>query len=115
MEEGSLINPKFGIRQGVQGPAGEKGFLLIAPASEALDWDVQHEISSTCRHWMPEQQAWWIASAYLATANEILTRFDPPHYSWWLKVANAVLPLSMRVKLISLGYGSSLRSGVDRV
>ncbi len=37
------------IQLGVRGPAGQEGFVLDAPANEALDWDIRHEIASTPR------------------------------------------------------------------
>ena len=71
------------IREGVSGPDGQPGFLLIAPPSEVLDWDVENEVASTCRVWMRDEQAWWIADPYRTTAGEILHRFaGPPEPAW---------------------------------
>ena len=104
----------FGIRHGVVGPAGEVGILLIAPPSEALDWDVQHEIASTCRYWMASHQAWWIASPYLTTATHILRRFEPATEPAWLRLAKLHLPPHVSVRLAALvNPGSSLHSSVD--
>lgn len=68
------------IENDVVGPAGQPGFLLVSPPDEALEWDIQHEIASTSRHWLPDRQAWWIAAPYLSTARSILSRMDaaPP-------------------------------------
>lgn len=65
------------IESGVRGPGGEVGFLLIAPPSEALDWDIQHEIGSTSRSWVRSRQAWWIAAPYLPAARLIAERLYP--------------------------------------
>jgi hypothetical protein len=104
------------VRHDVRGPAGEPGFLLIAPPSEALDWDVQHEIASTCRHWMASQQAWWIAAPYLSTAWAILERLNPKTEPAWLRLARAHLSPQLGLKLVSLvHFGESLRSSANRV
>lgn len=60
------------------GPSGEPGVLLLVPASEALDWDLADEVASTARHWMPEQQAWWVAKPYASTAHAIVSRVHGP-------------------------------------
>lgn len=80
------------IREGVRGPAGEPGFLLIAPPNEALDWDVENEVASTCRQWMSEHQAWWIAAPYLATAHQIVRRFAGPPDRAWHRLARRLPP-----------------------
>lgn len=80
------------IREEVRGPAGQPGFLLIAPPNEKLDWDVEHEVASTCRQWMREQQAWWIAAPYLTTARQIADRFSPPPQPAWGRLALRVVP-----------------------
>ena len=66
------------IQLDVPGPGGQAGFLLIAPHSEAIDWDIQNEIASTSRQWLEERQAWWVAAYYLPTARDIVHRFTPP-------------------------------------
>jgi hypothetical protein len=104
------------VRHDVRGPAGEPGFLLIAPPSEALDWDIQHEIASTCRYWMANHQAWWIAAPYLSTAWEILERLDPKTESPWKRFLRARLSPQLGLKLDSLAsFGGSLRSTANRV
>ena len=80
------------IREGVRGPAGEPGFLLIAPPNEALDWDVENEVASTCRKWMSEHQAWWIAAPYLAAAQQIVSRFAGPAEPAWARLARRLTP-----------------------
>jgi hypothetical protein len=99
----------------VRGPAGEAGFLLIAPPSEALDWDIQHEISSTCRYWMAGQQAWWIAAPYLSTAWQILDRLEPQPEPTWLRLLRPHLSQAVGLRLTTLvGLAGSPRSGADR-
>lgn len=66
------------IRLDVPGPGGQSGFLLYSPRTEAIEWDIQNEIASTSRYWLEEQQAWWVATYYLATARDIVRRFTPP-------------------------------------
>jgi hypothetical protein len=106
---------KVGIRQGVRGPGGQLGFLLMVPPDEALDWDVQQEITSTSRHWMASHQAWWIAAPYLSTARMILHRFEEKSEPAWLRLAGVHLPKSVQVRLrFLLGLGSSLRGSADR-
>jgi hypothetical protein len=104
------------VRCNVRGPAGEPGFLLIAPPSEALDWDVQHEIASTSRYWVASQQAWWIAAPYLSTAREILERIEPRPQPAWLRLLRPHLSPQLNMKLLSLvNLGGSLRSTPDRI
>lgn len=106
---------RTGIRLDVRGPAGEAGFLLLAPPSEMLDWDVQHEIASTSRYWMREHQAWWIAAPYRSTAESILVRFDPGTRSGW-RFARPRLPALLRARLATLwSLGGSLRGSIDGV
>jgi hypothetical protein len=50
--------------------------LLLAPPSEALDWDLCDEVASTGRYWMADRQAWWVATPYATTAIAIATRFN---------------------------------------
>ena len=103
---------KFDVRHDVRGPAGEAGFLLIAPPSEALDWDVQQEVASTCRHWMASQQAWWIAAPYLSTAWQILDRLQPQPEPAWLRLLRPHLSRSVTSRLASLAsVGGSSRQG----
>jgi hypothetical protein len=66
------------IETGVPGPDGQPGFLLVVPRDEVLDWDIQSEIGSASRFWVRDRQAWWVAAAYLHTAQEIVGRFPPP-------------------------------------
>jgi hypothetical protein len=107
---------KLDVRHDVRGPAGEPGFLLVAPPSEALDWDVQHEVASTCRYWMASHQAWWIAAPYLSTAWDILERLDPQPEPAWLRFLRPHLSPQLNMKLLSLtSLGGSLRSTADRV
>ena len=110
---------KYDVRHDVRGPAGEAGFLLIAPPSEALDWDIQHEVASTSRYWMASQQAWWIATPYLSTARQILDRLEPrpaPRpVPGWLRVLRPHLSEGITLKLTSLmSLGGSPRSGDNR-
>ena len=108
----------FDVRQNVRGPAGEPGFLLIAPPSEALDWDIQNEIASTCRYWMASQQAWWIAAPYLSTAWQILGRVapQPEPGPGWLRVLRPHLPAQVNTRLLSLvQFSESVRSTPGRV
>lgn len=64
------------IEYGVSGPMGQPGILLVAPRLEALEWDLEHEISDRSRCWMEDRQGWWIARCYSATLREILRRFQ---------------------------------------
>lgn len=106
----------YAVRHDVCGPAGEPGFLLIAPPSEALDWDIQHEIASTCRYWMAAHQAWWIAAPYLSTARAILARVEPQQEPAWLRVLRPHLSPKLNLRLVSLlSAGDSLRSTAGRV
>ena len=106
---------KYDVRHDVRGPAGEHGFLLIAPPSEALDWDVQNEVASTSRYWMPSQQAWWIATPYLSTAWQILDRLQPQTEPAWLRLLRPHLSQSLTLKLSSLvSLGGSPRSDDSR-
>ena len=103
-----------GIRAGVRGPGGESGFLLIAPPSEALDWDVQEEIGTTSRYWMSSHQAWWIAAPYRATASRILARLEPPPRSSWQRVM-AAFTLSKELRAYAgplLDWGDSRPRGI---
>jgi hypothetical protein len=110
------VKKKYAIRQGVKGPGGAAGFLLIAPPSEALDWDVQNEIGSNCRCWSPDYQAWWIAAPYLTTARQILQRVEPRPEPIGLRLARLPLPPRISMRLASLfNLGSLVRSSVDRV
>lgn len=65
------------IEQGVRGPRNELGLLLRAPASDELTWDLEAEIVSTRRQWLPERDAWWIAAPYLPTVIAIVLRSFP--------------------------------------
>jgi hypothetical protein len=65
------------IEQGVQGPRGERGLFLRAPANEALTWDLEMEILSARRRWIEDRQAWWIAGSYLDTVIMIVLRSFP--------------------------------------
>lgn len=106
----------FDVRQDVRGPAGEPGFLLIAPPSEALDWDIQNEIASTCRYWIASQQAWWIAAPYLSTARQILGRVAPQPEPAWLRFLRPHLPAQVNTRLLSLvQFSESARSTPGRV
>jgi hypothetical protein len=80
------------IREGVRGPAGEPGLLLIAPPNEKLDWDVENEVASTARCWMSEHQAWWIAAPYRTTADQIVDRFCGPREPGWARVTRRLAP-----------------------
>jgi hypothetical protein len=107
---------KYAIREGVRGPAGASGLLLIAPPSEALDWDVQNEIGSNSRCWVPDFQAWWIADAYHTTARQILHRIEPRSEPTWLRFAKLHLPRQVSMRLTALlDVGGTLRSSTDRV
>jgi hypothetical protein len=53
------------IEVGVSGPRGEEGFLLRAPFSESLAWDVENEVLRPRRVWIEEYSGWWIAAGYL--------------------------------------------------
>ena len=108
---------KYDVRHDVPGPAGEAGFLLIAPPSEALDWDIQHEIASTCRCWMAGDQAWWIAAPYLSTACEILDRVkpEPDPEPAWLRRVRPHLSAAVGLRLAALvSLGSTTRNDADR-
>ena len=65
------------IELGIRGPRGEPGFRLLAPSTEQITWDLEHEIVSSRRFWLSPQEGWWIASSYFDTALEILLRFFP--------------------------------------
>jgi len=65
------------IEQGVRGPRNEEGFLLRAPYTEELVWDLDVEVSSARRSWVPERSAWWIASSYLDTVVAVVLRSHP--------------------------------------
>jgi hypothetical protein len=65
------------IEQGVHGPRNEEGFLLRAPPTEELIWDLDTEVSSARRAWVPERGAWWIASSYLDTVVSVVLRSHP--------------------------------------
>jgi hypothetical protein len=65
------------IEQGVRGPRNEEGFLLRAPRTEELVWDLDAEVSSARRAWVPERGAWWIAASYLDTVVSIVLRSHP--------------------------------------
>ena len=105
----------YDVRHDVRGPAGEAGFLLIAPPSEALDWDIQHEVASTSRYWVASQQAWWIAAPYLGTAWQILDRLQPQPEPAWLRLLRPHLSEGLTLKLASLvSLGGSPRSDDTR-
>jgi hypothetical protein len=65
------------IEQGVRGPRNEEGFLLRAPHTEELAWDLDMEVSSARRTWVPDRGAWWIASSYLDTVVAVVLRSHP--------------------------------------
>ena len=65
------------LEQAVPGPRGEPGLLLRSPLDEALVWDLESEIASARRAWIPEKQAWWIATSYLETVVAIVLRTFP--------------------------------------
>jgi hypothetical protein len=106
---------KWSIREGIPGPAGEPGFLLVAPASEALDWDIEHEIASTSRFWMSKHQAWWIAASYLETVRAIVARFDSRPEPAWVRMARLHLPAHVSGWMLGrLEMGGFLPGSVDR-
>ena len=79
-EQGNGDQSRFGtpsIEPGVQGPRSEEGFLLRAPRSEALKWDLETEVVSARRQWLEERQAWWIAISYLETVIAVVLRSFP--------------------------------------
>lgn len=65
------------IEPGVPGPRDDDGFLLRAPRSEELTWDLEAEVLSARREWIEEHQAWWIASSYLESVIGIVLRSFP--------------------------------------
>jgi hypothetical protein len=66
------------VELGERGPRGESGFLLRAPtATEALVWDLENEIVSARRLWIPEQKAWWVAMSYFDTVLDVVLRSFP--------------------------------------
>ena len=65
------------IEQGVQGPRNEPGFLLRAPASAELAWDIETEVASTRRTCVEERQTWWFAASYLDTVVALVLRSFP--------------------------------------
>lgn len=69
--------PTPSLEQAVPGPRGEPGLLLRAPLDETLVWDLESEIASARRVWIPEKQAWWIATSYLETVVAIVLRTFP--------------------------------------
>ena len=101
------------IRENVRGPAGQPGFLLIAPPNEKLDWDVEHEVASTCRHWMSQHQAWWIAAPYLTTAHQIVDRFSPRPQPAWTRLARRLAPSlgEWARRVTTVGYTVSRPTG----
>ncbi len=74
---GSGAFPTPTIEQSVPGPRNELGLLLRAPPSDVLAWDLEAEIMSTRRSWLPERGAWWIAAPYLPTVIGIVLRSFP--------------------------------------
>jgi hypothetical protein len=79
-EQGIGDQTRFGtpsIEPGIQGPRSEDGFLLRAPRSEALKWDLETEVVSARRLWLEERQAWWIAMSYLETVLALVLRSFP--------------------------------------
>ena len=65
------------LEQAVPGPRGESGLLLRAPHDEALVWDLESEITAARRIWIPEKEAWWIATSYLDTVVALVLRTFP--------------------------------------
>lgn len=65
------------LEEGVVGPRGEDGFLLRAPYSEALAWDIEDEVVRPRRVWQPERSAWWIAASYRDTVIDVVLRSFP--------------------------------------
>jgi len=65
------------IEQGVRGPRDEVGFLLRAPQTEVLVWDIEMEVGTARRAWVAERQAWWIASSYLESVITLVLRSFP--------------------------------------
>lgn len=60
------------IVEGVRDSRGREGFLLYAPASEALVWDLEQATASASREWRGPDFAWWIATSYLDTVLRLL-------------------------------------------
>jgi hypothetical protein len=71
------ILPTPTIEQGVRGPRDQDGFLLRAPRTEELVWDIEAEITSARRVWIAERDAWWIASSYLDVVVTLVLRSFP--------------------------------------
>jgi hypothetical protein len=65
------------IEEGVPGPRAERGFLLRAPLTEELIWDLEMEVAAVRRLWMPDLHGWWIASSYLQTVVSLVLRSFP--------------------------------------
>jgi hypothetical protein len=65
------------IEQGVPGPRNETGFLLRAPPSAELSWDIETEVGSARRSWLEERQTWWFAASYLDIVIALVLRSFP--------------------------------------
>jgi hypothetical protein len=88
---------------------------MIAPPSEALDWDIEHEIASTSRCWMSKHQKWWIAASYRRTAQAIMARFEGRPEPVWVRMARLHLPANVSGWMLGrLEVGGTLRGSVDR-
>lgn len=71
----SYITPTIELH--VAGPRNDAGFVLRAPRDEALVWDLENEVVTSRRVWLPEREAWWIAASYLQTVLEVVLRSFP--------------------------------------
>ena len=81
MRTGALLVDETGITPviewGIHGPHHQPGFLLRAPRSETLVWDLDNEITSVRQAWLEDRSAWWIAASYLDTVIDIVLRAYP--------------------------------------
>lgn len=51
--------------------------MLRAPAREELQWDLEAEVVSARRAWLPDRGAWWIATSYFDTVVAVVLRSFP--------------------------------------
>jgi hypothetical protein len=74
----SSSDPEIPVLElGMRGPRGEAGFLLNGPPCEGLLWDLEHEVASSRRLWLSDEEGWWVACSYFDTVLDVVLRFFP--------------------------------------